>query len=196
VVSREPGDVGLCPPRAASRHRVCGVGGYRRCTRGDRRGGPRRRAPIVDEVWTTGHTHRLGDWLAGDELMPWLVLLRSAVLEAVWATALGASDGLTRVVPAVVFLIALVVSMIGLDYATKTIPMSTAYTVWTGTGAALAVAWWLVTGAEPLPVLRLVVVLGTIASAVGLKLLKAPPPPQEQEPEPVSAAGQDKTSPG
>src|SRR5699024_3418077 len=105
VLYREPGDVGLCPHRGASRHRVCGVGGYRGCTRGDRLGGPRRRAPIVDQVWTTGHTHRLGAWRAGDELMAWLVLRVSAVLEAVWATALGASDGLTRVVPAVVFLI-------------------------------------------------------------------------------------------
>ena len=128
--------------------------------------------------------------------MPWLVLLLSAVLEAVWATALGASDGLTRLVPAVVFLIALVVSMIGLGYATKTIPMSTAYAVWTGTGAALTVAWSMVTGTEPVTVLRLVFVFGIIASAVGLKLIKAPPPPQEQEPEPVAAAGQDKTSQG
>ena len=49
-------------------------------------------------------------------------------------------------------------------------------------------------GAEPVTVLRLVFVFGIIASAVGLKLIKAPPPPQEQEPEPVAAAGQDKTS--
>lgn len=127
--------------------------------------------------------------------MPWIVLLLSAVLEAVWATALGASDGLTRLGPAVVFLVALVLSMIGLGYATKTIPMSTAYAVWTGTGAALAVAWSMATGAEPVTVLRLVFVFGIIASAVGLKLIKAPAPNDQDAPEPVTA-GQENTSQG
>lgn len=106
--------------------------------------------------------------------MPWIVLLLSAVLEAVWAIALGASDGFTRLGPVVVFVIALVVSMIGLGYATKTIPMSTAYAVWTGTGAALAVTWGMATGTEPVTALRIVFVVGIIASVVGLRLVKAP----------------------
>ena len=106
--------------------------------------------------------------------MAWVVLLLSAVLEAVWATALGASDGLTRLGPSVVFLIAVVISTIGLGYATKTIPMSTAYAVWTGTGAALAVIWSMATGGEPATVLRIVFVFGIIASVVGLKLVQAP----------------------
>lgn len=106
--------------------------------------------------------------------MPWIILLLSAVLEAVWAVALGASDGLTRLGPVVVFGIALVLSMIGLGYATKTIPMSTAYAVWTGTGAALAVTWGMATGIETVTVLRIVFIFGIIASAVGLKLVKVP----------------------
>lgn len=125
--------------------------------------------------------------------MPWIILLLSAVLEAVWATALGASDGLTRLGPAVVFVVALVLSMIGLGYATKTIPMSTAYAVWTGTGAALAVTWSMATGAEPVTVLRIVFVFGIIASAVGLKVVRAPQPPGDNEPEvPVAEATQER----
>lgn len=115
--------------------------------------------------------------------MAWIVLLLSAVLEAVWATALGASDGLTRLGPAVVFVVALVLSMLGLGYATKTIPMSTAYAVWTGTGAALAVTWSMATGAEPVTVLRLLFVFGIIGSVVGLKLVKAPTTPADDESE-------------
>ncbi|MGO1929466.1 MAG: SMR family transporter, partial [Microbacterium gubbeenense] len=49
--------------------------------------------------------------------MSWVVLIISAVLEAVWATALGESDGLSQPVPTVVFLVALTASMIGLGYA-------------------------------------------------------------------------------
>lgn len=120
--------------------------------------------------------------------MPWIVLLLSAVLEAVWATALGASDGLTRIGPAVVFVVALVASMIGLGYATKTIPMSTAYAVWTGTGAALAVIWSMATGGEPVTLLRIIFVFGIIASVVGLKLVKAPTGRRQEDTESAVAS--------
>ena len=107
--------------------------------------------------------------------MPWLILLLSAVLEAVWATALGGSDGFTRLVPTVVFAVALVASMAGLGYAAKHIPISTAYAVWTGTGAALTVGWGMLTGAETITVLRVVFLGGIIAAVIGLKLVKAQP---------------------
>lgn len=120
--------------------------------------------------------------------MPWIVLLLSAVLEAVWAVALGASDGLTRFWPSVLFLIAVVVSMLGLGYATKTIPMSTAYAVWTGVGAALAVTWGMIVGTETVTFLRILFVFGIIASGVGLKLVKAPKRSAEHDSEvPVQA---------
>ena len=56
----------------------------------------------------------------------WLVLLVSAVLEAVWATALGASEGFTRPLATVIFAIALTASMVGLGIAMRTIPVGTA----------------------------------------------------------------------
>lgn len=121
--------------------------------------------------------------------MPWVILLLSAVLEAVWAIALGASDGFTRLGPVVVFGIALVLSMIGLGYATKTIPMSTAYAVWTGTGAALAVTWGMATGIEPVTALRIAFVFGIIISVVGLKLVKAPKTQPDDAPAVVVPAG-------
>ncbi len=68
--------------------------------------------------------------------MPWIVLLVSAVLEAVWATALGYSEGFTRPLPATVFVVALVLSMLGLGWAARRIPIGTAYAVWTGIGGA------------------------------------------------------------
>ena len=65
-------------------------------------------------------------------MMPWLVLLASAVLEAVWASALATSDGFSHLVPTLVFLVAGTLSMLGLAQAVRTIPIGTAYAVWTG----------------------------------------------------------------
>ena len=66
----------------------------------------------------------------------WIILLASAVCEAVWATALGESDGLRQPAPSVVFAVGLLLSMLGLGRAMKRIPIGTAYAVWVGVGAA------------------------------------------------------------
>ena len=67
--------------------------------------------------------------------MAWVVLVVSGVLETVWAAALAASEGLTRLRPSVLFLVALVLSMGGLGYALRGIPIGTGYAVWVGIGA-------------------------------------------------------------
>ena len=106
--------------------------------------------------------------------MPWVILLASAVFEAVWATALGRSDGLTEPVATAVFAVALAVSMAGLGYALKTIPIGTAYAVWTGLGAALTVGYAMATGHEAVSVWKLVFIGGIVGAVAGLKLLPKP----------------------
>ncbi|MFD1824744.1 MULTISPECIES: DMT family transporter [Mumia] len=103
--------------------------------------------------------------------MSWLVLIISGILEAVWATALGRSDGLTRVVPTVVFGITVVLSMVGLAYAMRSLPTGTAYAVWVGIGASLTVAYAMVTGAEPVSALRVLFLAMIIGGVVGLKVV-------------------------
>lgn len=103
--------------------------------------------------------------------MAWIVLVISGVLEAVWATALGKSEGFTKLAPSVVFVVALILSMIGLAYATRTLPTGTAYAVWVGIGASLTVAYAMITGAEPASVLKILLLLGIIGCVVGLKLI-------------------------
>ena len=61
--------------------------------------------------------------------MAWLILLVSGVLEAVWATALGRSEGFTRLVPSLIFIVTLVFSMAGLAIAMRTLPVGTSYAV-------------------------------------------------------------------
>ena len=102
--------------------------------------------------------------------MYWLVLVLSGVLEAVWATALGRSEGLTRLVPSAVFAGALVLSMAGLAYAMRGLPVGTAYAVWVGIGAVLTAGYAMATGAEPATVLRVLLLAGIVGCVIGLKL--------------------------
>ncbi|MFW0871508.1 DMT family transporter [Rhodococcoides corynebacterioides] len=102
--------------------------------------------------------------------MAWIVLLVSGVLEAVWATALGRSAGFTRLTPTVIFGVALILSMIGLAVAMRSIPTGTAYAVWVGIGASLTVAYAMITGAESASLLRIALIVGLVGCVVGLKL--------------------------
>jgi quaternary ammonium compound-resistance protein SugE len=100
----------------------------------------------------------------------WLVLIVSGVLEAVWATALGRSEGFTRWAPTAVFAAALAASMAGLAYAMRGLPIGTAYAVWVGIGAALTAGYAMATGQEPATVLRVLLLAGIVGCVVGLKL--------------------------
>ncbi len=104
--------------------------------------------------------------------MSWVILVVSGVLEAVWATALGKSEGFTKVGPTVVFGVALVASMIGLAWAMRDISTGTAYAVWVGIGAALTVGYAMITGTEPFTVVRALLMLGLVGCVVGLKLVE------------------------
>ena len=102
--------------------------------------------------------------------MYWLVLVLSGVLESVWATALGASDGFKRLVPTVVFAVALAGSMGGLAYAMRGLPVGTAYAVWVGTGAALTAGYAMLSGSEPASAIKVFLLLGIVGWVIGLKL--------------------------
>jgi quaternary ammonium compound-resistance protein SugE len=103
--------------------------------------------------------------------MSWLVLVLSGVLEAVWATALGRSDGLTKAVPSVTFLVSLLLSMAGLAYAMRSLPIGTSYAVWVGIGATLTVAYGMLTGTEPVSLVKVLLLAGIVGCVVGLKLV-------------------------
>lgn len=103
--------------------------------------------------------------------MAWIILVLSGVLEAVWATALGRSAGFTRLVPTVVFAITVALSMAGLAYAMRTLPVGTSYAVWVGIGAALTVGYAMVTGTEAASLAKLLLIAGIVVCVVGLKVL-------------------------
>ncbi|KAA9151313.1 multidrug efflux SMR transporter [Microbacterium lushaniae] len=103
--------------------------------------------------------------------MSWIVLVVSGVLEAVWATALGRSEGFTKLWPTVIFGAALVASMGGLAWALREIPTGTGYAVWVGIGATLTVAYGMFTGTEPVSIVKILLILGLVGCIIGLKLV-------------------------
>jgi quaternary ammonium compound-resistance protein SugE len=106
-----------------------------------------------------------------EPVMSWLILVVSGFLEAVWATALGRSEGFTRLTPSVVFGIALIASMAGLAYAMKALPVGTSYAVWVGIGATLTVAFGMWSGSETASLAKVAFLFGIVACVVGLKVL-------------------------
>ena len=103
--------------------------------------------------------------------MAWVVLVVSGVLETVWASALAQTKGFTRLVPSVVFAAALVLSMAGLAYALRTIPVGTGYAVWVGIGAVGTALYGMVALGESASVARLLCLFAIVAGVVGLRFL-------------------------
>lgn len=102
--------------------------------------------------------------------MAWFVLILSGMVEAVWATALGKSEGLTKIGPSIVFVVAIVASMLGLAWAMRTLPVGTSYAVWVGVGAALTVGYAMLTGTETVSLVKILLLLGLVGCIVGLKI--------------------------
>jgi len=101
----------------------------------------------------------------------WVILIISGVLEAVWATALGRSEGFTKLWPTIVFGVSLIASMGGLAWAMRDISTGTAYAVWVGIGAALTVTWAMITGDTDASWVKLGLIAGLVGCVVGLKLV-------------------------
>lgn len=103
--------------------------------------------------------------------MSWVVLVGSGVLEAVWATALGKSEGLSRLGPSLVFFAALATSMAGLAYAMRELPVGTSYAVWVGVGAVLTVVYAMAAGDEAASALKVTFLAMIVGGIIGLKLI-------------------------
>jgi quaternary ammonium compound-resistance protein SugE len=104
-------------------------------------------------------------------MLSWIVLLASGILEAVWATALGKTEGFTKLWPSIIFGVGLLASMAGLAFAMRDISTGTAYAVWVGVGAALTVLYAMVFGGEGVSLVKVLLILGLVGCVIGLKLV-------------------------
>ena len=103
--------------------------------------------------------------------MSWIILVLSGAFEAVWAIALDRSAGFTRLWPSVVFFAALIVSMGGLAVALKELPVGTAYAVWVGIGASIAIVYSFASGQEAVSLAKVLFLLMIVGGIVGLKVV-------------------------
>src|SRR5690606_11163941 len=109
--------------------------------------------------------------------MAWIILFVAGLLEVGWAVGLKYTDGLTRLWPTVATAIALVASMGLLGLAVRTLPLGTAYAVWTGIGTVGTALLGILLFREPAPALRLVCIALILAGIVGLKFASGPDAP-------------------
>lgn len=102
--------------------------------------------------------------------MAWTVLVIAGLLEIGWAVGLKYTDGFTRLLPSALTIIAMAGSMWLLALALRSIPIGTAYAVWTGIGAAGTAVLGIILFAEPATALRLASIGLIVAGIAGLKL--------------------------
>ena len=102
--------------------------------------------------------------------MAWIILFVAGLLEIVWAYTMKLSEGFTRPGASVVTLVAMIASFGLLSMAMKTLPLGTAYTVWTGIGAVGAFVLGVVVLGEPTPVTRLLAAVLIVAGIVLMKM--------------------------
>ncbi|HEX7923363.1 MAG TPA: quaternary ammonium compound efflux SMR transporter SugE [Bradyrhizobium sp.] len=103
--------------------------------------------------------------------MAWAILFTAGLLEIGWAIGLKYTDGFSRLVPSVLTLAAMAGSVILLGIALKTLPIGTAYAVWTGIGAVGTAALGIILLGEPATAMRLASIGLIVSGIVGLKLV-------------------------
>lgn len=101
--------------------------------------------------------------------MAWIYLVVAGLLEVVWASAMKQSDGFTRPLASAVTILTMIASFALLSFAMRTLPLGTAYTVWTGIGAVGAFLVGVTFLSEPVTVLR---VTAAVLIVTGLVLMK------------------------
>ncbi|MFJ8246145.1 quaternary ammonium compound efflux SMR transporter SugE [Peribacillus asahii] len=102
--------------------------------------------------------------------MAWLYLIIAGVFEVIWATSLKYTEGFTKIIPSVITVVGMIISFYFLSAAIKTLPLGTAYAIWTGIGAVGAVTIGIIFFQEPKDFLRLFFVGCIVIGIIGLKV--------------------------
>lgn len=102
--------------------------------------------------------------------MAWVYLVAAGILECGWAIGLKYSEGFTKLIPSILTVVAMAASFWLLSIAMKTIPVGTAYAVWTGIGAVGVAVLGMVLLGESKDIMRIVCLLLIVSGIVGLKV--------------------------
>ncbi len=101
--------------------------------------------------------------------MNWLILFIAGLFEIAWAVGLKYTEGFTKPLPSVFTIVSMVISMYLLSVAVKTLPLGTAYAVWTGIGAVGTAIFGMILFGESKELIRIFFIFLIIAGITGLK---------------------------
>jgi quaternary ammonium compound-resistance protein SugE len=102
--------------------------------------------------------------------MAWIYLLIAGILEVVWAVGMKYSEGWTKLYPSIFTIVSMVIGFYFLSLAVKSLPLGTAYAVWTGIGTVGTVIYSVIYFKEPMDVIKVVCILLIVTGIAGLKL--------------------------
>lgn len=101
--------------------------------------------------------------------MAWIMLILAGIFEVVWAYSMKLSDGFSKLTPSIITLVFMILSFVLLAYAMRTLPLGTAYTIWTGIGAVGSFLVGIFILGEPTSAMRM---LAAVLIISGLVLMK------------------------
>ncbi len=102
--------------------------------------------------------------------MAWFTLVIAGILEVGWAIGLKYSDGFSKPIPSILTVIGMILSFFMLSISLKTLPVGTAYTIWTGIGAVGTAILGMILFQEPRDTARIICMMLIVAGIIGLKL--------------------------
>lgn len=102
--------------------------------------------------------------------MAWLTLILAGIFEVIWAYSMKLSEGFTRLGPSVITVVFMVLSVVLLAYAMRTLPLGAAYTIWTGIGAVGSFLVGILILGEPVGAMRMLAAVLIISGLVLMKL--------------------------
>ena len=102
--------------------------------------------------------------------MAWILLVLAGIFEIVWAYTMKISEGFTRLTPSIITIIFMILSFALLAYAMRTLPLGTAYTVWTGISAVGSFLVGIFILGEPASAMRMLAAVLIVSGLVLMKL--------------------------
>ena len=102
--------------------------------------------------------------------MAWVILILAGIFEVIWAYSMKLSEGFTRLTPSVVTIVFMVLSVGLLSVSMRTLPLGTAYTVWTGIGAIGAFVVGIIVFNEPMTAMRMIAAVLIVSGLLLMKL--------------------------
>ena len=102
--------------------------------------------------------------------MAWAILILAGVFEVIWAYSMKMSEGFTRLTPSVVTIVFMILSVVLLSISMRTLPLGTAYTVWTGIGAIGSFVVGIIILNEPITAMRMIAAVLIVSGLVLMKL--------------------------